>query len=158
MEDQYQDKQLDVSDRLQSISNLNQPVHDKKNEIETRIGKVIGLENAAIKILRQIASVNKKRQEFELPKNIDTKIHLNFKRQKTQKLLDQSLYNQDYEINNNKIDRIANETEKTALMILGHYLFDMEKAEDNCTASKSVKFLCLSHDGRPMQHDCCYFY
>ena len=131
---------------------------DKENEIETRIGKIIGLENAAIKILRQVASINKKRQKPNLQKNIDIKSRLNLKRRKIQKLVSQSLHSQDYGVNNNKIDKIAIETEKIALMNIRYYLFDMEKAEDNFSASKSVKFLCLSQDGRPTQHDCCYFY
>ena len=92
MKEQYQQEELNISSNLKSFSDLNKPVGDKENEIETRIGKIIGLENAAIKILRQVASINRKRQKPKLHKNMDTKSRLNFQRRKTQKLVSKSLH------------------------------------------------------------------
>ncbi|MDQ2686125.1 MAG: hypothetical protein M3Y25_09835 [Thermoproteota archaeon] len=158
MKEQYRHSGSNILDKLQSFSNLDPSVPQKNNKLEEKIGKIIGLENAAIKTLKQIAFENRKHQKPHSSRDKESRNQIKVKSLKIKNHPIWSMYSQDNKISYSEVEKIAAETEKMALMILRYYLFDMDKAEDICSANKSVKFLCLSQDGSRMQHDSCYFY
>ncbi len=158
MEEQYRYRGSNILDKLQSFSNLDPSVEEKNNVLEEKIGKIIGLENAAIKTLKQIAFENRKRQKPHSSRAKESRNQIKFKSLKFKNHPSRSMYTQDNKISSSEVEKIATETEKMALMILRYYLFDMDKAEDIRSANKSVKFLCLSQDGSRTEHNSCYFY
>ncbi|HYF98482.1 MAG TPA: hypothetical protein VD815_00165 [Candidatus Saccharimonadales bacterium] len=158
MKEQYRHSGSNNLDKFQSFSNVDPSVQQKNNELEEKIGKIIGLENAAIKTLKQIAFENSKRQKPHSSRAKESKNQIKFKSLKIKNHSSRSMYSQDNKSSSKEVKKIAAETEKMALMILRYYLFDMDKAEDICSANKSVKFLCLSQDGSHTQHNSCYFY
>lgn len=123
-----------------------------------KIRKMIGLENAAIKTLKTIASFNKKEQKANLEKRIELKTHLKFNKVKTKKLSKMFDNIGNCEINKSKVEEIAMETEKMALATINYYLLNTDFKEQDCGAYKTSKFLCLSQDGNSIEHTCCYFY
>lgn len=143
---------------MQGLSKLNLLNQHAKDEYETRLGKIIGLENAAIKALKNILTLNEKEQKADLEKRIETKIHLKFNRGKTRKLFEMCNNNTNCKINKSKVDEIAMKTEKMALATISFYLFDAKVKEQDRGAYKMSKFLCVSQDGNSIEHNCCHFY
>ncbi|MDF0680881.1 MAG: hypothetical protein P0116_07960 [Candidatus Nitrosocosmicus sp.] len=71
---------------MQELSRINLLEHQSKDEFENKIGKMIGLENAAIKTLKTIASLNRKDLKTNTKKTVDLKARSKFNRIKTKKL------------------------------------------------------------------------
>ena len=143
---------------MQELSRINLLEHQSKDEFENKIGKMIGLENAAIKTLKTIAALNRKDQKTNMKKNADMKARSKFNRIKTKKLSKVFDNIGNSEINQSMVEEIAMETEKKALATLHYYLLDTNINEQDCDAYRSSKFLCLSQEGNSIEHTCCYFY
>ena len=143
---------------MQELSKFNLLEQQSKKEFEYKIGKMIGLENAAVTALKTIASVNKKKQKTNLEKSIDVKADSKFNKIKFKKLSKVFDNMGNYEINKSKVDEIAMETEKMAIATINYYLLDENMKEQNSSAYKSSKFLGLSQDGNFIEHNSCYFY
>ena len=143
---------------MQELSRINLLEHQSKDEFENKIGKMIGLENAAIKTLKTIAALNRKDQKTNMKKNADMKARSKFNRIKTKKLSKVFDNIGNSEINQSMVEEIAMETEQKALATLHYYLLDTNINEQDCDAYRSSKFLCLSQEGNSMEHTCCYFY
>jgi CRISPR/Cas system CSM-associated protein Csm2 small subunit len=143
---------------VQELSKSNWLEQQSKNEFEYKIGKMIGLENAAIKTLKTIASFNKKEQKTNLKKGIELKVHSKFNKIKTKKL--SKIFDNigNCEIDKSRVEEIAMETEKMALATINYYLLNPDIKEQDCAAYKTSKFLCLSQSGNSIEHTCCYFY
>lgn len=143
---------------MQELSRINLLEHQSKDEFENKIGIMIGLENAAIKTLKTIASLNRKDLKTNMKKNVDMKARSKFNRIKTKKL--SKVFNNigNGEINQGMVEEIAMETEQKALATLHYYLLDTNINEQDCDAYRSTKFLCLSQEGNSIEHTCCYFY
>lgn len=129
-----------------------------EDEFENKIGKLIGLENAAVKTLKTIAALNRKGLKSNIKKNVNVKANSKFNKIKTQKL--SKIFNnvKNGEINQRKVEEIAIETEKRAYATISYYLLDTYIKEQDCDAYKSSKFFCLSQEGNIVEHTCCYFY
>ena len=143
---------------MQELSRINLLEHQSKDEFENKIGKMIGLENAAIKTLKTIAALNRKDQKTNMKKNADMKARSKFNRIKTKKLSKVFDNIGNSEINQSMVEEIAMETEQKALATLHYYLLDTNINEQDCDAYRSSKFLCLSQEGNSIEHTCCYFY
>ena len=143
---------------MQELSRINLIGHQSKDEFENKIGKMIGLENAAIKTLKTIASLNRKDLKTNMKKNADMKARSKFNRIKTKKLSKVFDNIGNSEINQSMVEEIAMETEQKALATLHYYLLDTNINEQDCDAYRSSKFLCLSQEGNSIEHTCCYFY
>ena len=143
---------------MQELSRINLLENQSKDKFENKIGKMIGLENAAIKTLKTIASLKRKDLKTNMKKNIDMKTHPKFNRVKTKKLSKMFDNIGNSEINQNAVEEIAMETEKRALATIYYYLLDTNIKEQDCDAYRSSKFLCLSQEGNSIEHTCCYFY
>ena len=143
---------------MQELSRINLIGHQSKDEFENKIGKMIGLENAAIKTLKTIATLNRKDLKTNMKKNADMKARSKFNRIKTKKLSKVFDNIGNSEINQSVVDEIAMETEQKALATLHYYLLDTNINEQDCDAYRSSKFLCLSQEGNSIEHTCCYFY
>lgn len=143
---------------MQELSRINLIGHQSKDEFENKIGKMIGLENAAIKTLKTIATLNRKDLKTNMKKNADMKARSKFNRIKTKKLSKVFDNIGNSEINQSMVEEIAMETEQKALATLHYYLLDTNINEQDCDAYRSSKFLCLSQEGNSMEHTCCYFY
>lgn len=143
---------------MQDLSKLNLLEQQSMNEFENKIGKMIGLENAAIKALKTIASSNRKEQKTNLEKGIEMKFSSKFNKIKTKKLTEICDNIVNCEINKSKVDEIATETENMALVTINYYLLNKGVKEQDCGAYKLSKFLCLSQDGNSIEHNCCHFY
>ena len=143
---------------MQELSRINLLEHQSKDEFENKIGKMIGLENAAIKTLKTIASLNSKDLKTNMKKNADMKTRSKFNRIKTKKLSKVFDNIGNSEINQSMVEEIAMETEQKALATLHYYLLDTNINEQDCDAYRSSKFLCLSQEGNSIEHTCCYFY
>ena len=143
---------------MQELSRINLLKHQSKDEFENKIGKMIGLENAAIKTLKTIASLNRKDVKINMKKNADMKARSKFNRIKTKKLSKVFDNIGNSEINQSMVEEIAMETEQKALATLHYYLLDTNINEQDCDAYRSSKFLCLSQEGNSIEHTCCYFY
>ena len=143
---------------MQELSRINLLEHQSKDEFENKIGKMIGLENAAIKTLKTIASLNRKDLKTNMKKNADMKACSKFNRIKTKKLSKVFDNIGNSEINQSMVEEIAMETEQKALATLHYYLLDTNINEQDCDAYRSSKFLCLSQEGNSIEHTCCYFY
>ena len=143
---------------MQELSRINLIGHQSKDEFENKIGKMIGLENAAIKTLKTIATLNRKDLKTNMKKNADMKARSKFNRIKTKKLSKVFDNIGNSEINQSMVEEIAMETEQKALATLHYYLLDTNIKEQNCDAYRSSKFLCLSQEGNSIEHTCCYFY
>jgi len=143
---------------VQELSRINLLEHQSKDEFENKIGKMIGLENAAIKTLKTIAALNRKDQKTNMKKNADMKARSKFNRIKTKKLSKVFDNIGNSEINQSMVEEIAMETEQKALATLHYYILDTNINEQDCDAYRSTKFLCLSQEGNSMEHTCCYFY
>ena len=70
---------------MQELSRINLLEHQSKDEFENKIGKMIGLENAAIKTLKTIASLNRQDLRTNMKKNADMKARSKFNKIKTKK-------------------------------------------------------------------------
>ncbi len=143
---------------MQELSRINLIGHQSKDEFENKIGKMIGLENAAIKTLKTIATLNRKDLKTNMKKNADMKARSKFNRIKTKKLSKVFDNIGNSEINQSMVEEIAMETEQKALATLHYYLLDTNINEQDCDAYRSTKFLCLSQEGNSIEHTCCYFY
>ncbi len=143
---------------MQELSRINLIGHQSKDEFENKIGKMIGLENAAIKTLKTIATLNRKDLKTNMKKNADMKARSKFNRIKTKKLSKVFDNIGNSEINQSMVEEIAMETEQKALATLHYYLLDTSINEQDCDAYRSSKFLCLSQEGNSIEHTCCYFY
>jgi hypothetical protein len=143
---------------VQELSRINLIGHQSKDEFENKIGKMIGLENAAIKTLKTIATLNRKDLKTNMKKNADMKARSKFNRIKTKKLSKVFDNIGNSEINQSMVEEIAMETEQKALATLHYYLLDTNINEQDCDAYRSSKFLCLSQEGNSIEHTCCYFY
>jgi hypothetical protein len=143
---------------VQELSRINLIGHQSKDEFENKIGKMIGLENAAIKTLKTIATLNRKDLKTNMKKNADMKARSKFNRIKTKKLSKVFDNIGNSEINQSMVEEIAMETEQKALASLHYYLLDTNINEQDCDAYRSSKFLCLSQEGNSIEHTCCYFY
>jgi hypothetical protein len=143
---------------VQELSRINLIEHQSKDKFENKIGKMIGLENAAIKTFKTIASLNRKDLKTNMKKNIDMKAHSKFNRIKTKKLSKMFDNIGNSEINQSAVEEIAMETEKRALATICYYLLDTNIKMQDCDAYRSSKFLCLSQEGNSIEHTCCYFY
>ncbi|ALI35799.1 hypothetical protein NMY3_01596 [Candidatus Nitrosocosmicus oleophilus] len=143
---------------MQELSRINLIGHQSKDEFENKIGKMIGLENAAIKTLKTIATLNRKDLKTNMKKNADMKARSKFNRIKTKKLSKVFDNIGNSEINQSMVEEIAMETEQKALATLHYYLLDTNINEQDCDAYRSSKFLCLSQEGNSIEHTCCYFY
>ena len=143
---------------MQELSRINLLEHQSKDEFENKIGKMIGLENAAIKTLKTIAALNRKDQKTNMKKNADMKARSKFNRIKTKKLSKVFDNIGNSEINQSMVEEIAMETEQKALATLHYYILDTNINEQDCDAYRSTKFLCLSQEGNSIEHTCCYFY
>ena len=143
---------------MQELSRINLIGHQSKDEFENKIGKMIGLENAAIKTLKTIASLNRKDLKTNMKKNADMKARSKFNRIKTKKLSKVFDNIGNSEINQSMVEEIAMETEQKALATLHYYLLDTNINEQDCDAYRSSKFLCLSQEGNSIEHTCYYFY
>lgn len=143
---------------MQELSRINLIEHQSRDEFENKIGKMIGLENAAIKTLKTIASLNRKDLKTNMKKNADMKARSKFNRIKTKKLSKVFDNIGNSEINQSMVEEIAMETEQKALATLHYYLLDTNINEQDCDAYRSSKFLCLSQEGNSIEHTCCYFY
>ena len=143
---------------MQELSRINLLEHQSKDEFENKIGKMIGLENAAIKTLKTIATLNRKDLKTNMKKNADMKARSKFNRIKTKKLSKVFDNIGNSEINQSMVEEIAMETEQKALATLHYYLLDTNINEQDCDAYRSSKFLCLSQEGNSIEHTCCYFY
>ena len=143
---------------MQELSRINLIGHQSKDEFENKIGKMIGLENAAIKTLKTIATLNRKDLKTNMKKNADMKARSKFNRIKTKKLSKVFDNIGNSEINQSMVEEIAMETEQKALATLHYYLLDTNINEQDCDAYRSSKFLCLSQEGNCIEHTCCYFY
>lgn len=143
---------------MQELSRINLIEHQSRDEFENKIGKMIGLENAAIKTLKTIASLNRKDLKTNMKKNADMKARSKFNRIKTKKLSKVFDNIGNSEINQSMVEEIAMETEQKALATLHYYLLDTNINEQDCDAYRSSKFLCLSQEGKSIEHTCCYFY
>ena len=142
---------------MQELSRINLIGHQSKDEFENKIGKMIGLENAAIKTLKTIATLNRKDLKTNMKKNADMKARSKFNRIKTKKLSKVFDNIGNSEINQSMVEEIAMETEQKALATLHYYLLDTNINEQDCDAYRSSKFLCLSQEGNCIEHTCCYF-
>ena len=140
------------------LSKINLVEQQSKYEFENKIGKMIGLENAAIKTLKTIAALNRNDLKANVKKNIDGKVNSKLNKIKTKKLSKVFDNIESCEINQYRVEEIAMETEKRALATLRYYLLDTDNKEQDCDAYKSSKFLCLSQEGNTIEHTCCYFY
>lgn len=143
---------------MQELSRINLIGHQSKDEFENKIGKMIGLENAAIKTLKTIATLNRKDLKTNMKKNADMKARSKFNRIKTKKLSKVLDNIGNSEINQSMVEEIAMKTEQKALATLHYYLLDTNINEQDCDAYRSSKFLCLSQEGNSIEHTCCYFY
>jgi len=143
---------------VQELSRINLIGHQSKDEFDNKIGKMIGLENAAIKTLKTIATLNRKDLKTNMKKNADMKARSKFNRIKTKKLSKVFDNIGNSEINQSMVEEIAMETEQKALATLHYYLLDTNINEQDCDAYRSSKFLCLSQEGNSIEHTCCYFY
>ena len=143
---------------VQELSKINLVEQQSKYEFENKIGKMIGLENAAIKTLKTIATLNRKDLKTNMKKNADMKARSKFNRIKTKKLSKVFDNIGNSEINQSMVEEIAMETEQKALATLHYYLLDTNINEQDCDAYRSSKFLCLSQEGNSIEHTCCYFY
>jgi hypothetical protein len=143
---------------VQELSRINLLEHQSKDEFENKIGKMIGLENAAIKTLKTIASLNRQDLRTNMKKNADMKARSKFNKIKTKKLSKVFDNIGNSEINQSMVEEIAMETEQKALATLHYYLLDTNINEQDCDAYRSSKFLCLSQEGNSIEHTCCYFY
>lgn len=143
---------------MHSLSKLNPLEQQAKDEYETRLGKMIGLENAAIKTLKNILSLNEKEQKADLDKRIEAKVHLKFNRRKTKKLFEMCNNSTGRKFNKSKVNEIATKTENMALATISFYLFNANVKEQDRGAYKLSKFLCVSQDGNSIEHNCCHFY
>ena len=143
---------------MQELSRINLIGHQSKDEFENKIGKMIGLENAAIKTLKTIATLNRKDLKTNMKKNADMKARSKFNRIKTKKLSKVFDNIGNSEINQSMVEEIAMETEQKAIATLHYYLLDTNINEQDCDAYRSSKFLCLSQEGNSIEHTCCYFY
>ena len=143
---------------MQELSRINLIEHQSRDEFENKIGKMIGLENAAIKTLKTIASLNSKDLKTNMKNNADMKARSKFNRIKTKKLSKVFDNIGNSEINQSMVEEIAMETEQKALATLHYYLLDTNINEQDCDAYRSSKFLCLSQEGNSIDHTCCYFY
>jgi hypothetical protein len=143
---------------MQELSRINLLEHQSKDEFENKIGKMIGLENAAIKTLKTIASLNRKDLKTNMKKNADMKARSKFNRIKTKKLSKVFDNIGNSEINQSMVEEIAMETEQKAIATLHYYLLDTNISDQHCDAYRSSKFLCLSQEGNSIEHTCCYFY
>ena len=143
---------------MQELSRINLLKHQSKDEFENKIGKMIGLENAAIKTLKTIATLNRKDLKTNMKKNADMKARSKFNRIKTKKLSKVFDNIGNSEINQSMVEEIAMETEQKALATIHYYLLDTNINEQDCDAYRSSKFLCLSQEGNSIEHTCCYFY
>ena len=143
---------------MQELSRINLLEHQSKDEFENKIGKMIGLENAAIKTLKTIATLNRKDLKTNMKKNADMKARSKFNRIKTKKLSKVFDNIGNSEINQSMVEEIAMETEQKALATIHYYLLDTNINEQDCDAYRSSKFLCLSQEGNSIEHTCCYFY
>jgi hypothetical protein len=70
---------------VQELSEINLVEQQFKYEFENKIGKMIGLENAAIKTLKTIAAINRKDLKANMKKNIEGKSNSKFSKVKTKK-------------------------------------------------------------------------
>lgn len=143
---------------MQKLSKINALERQSSDEFENKIGRMIGLENAAIKALETIVSVNKKEQKTNLEKEMNAKTQSKFNRIKTKKLSKVFDNIENYKINQKKVQETAIETEKMALATIKYYLMNSDGKKQDCDAYKSSKFLCLSQEGNTISHTCCYFY
>ena len=143
---------------MQELSKINLVEQQSKYEFENKIGNMIGLENAAIKTLKTIATLNRKDLKTNMKKNADMKARSKFNRIKTKKLSKVFDNIGNSEINQSMVEEIAMETEQKALATLHYYLLDTNINEQDCDAYRSSKFLCLSQEGNSIEHTCCYFY
>ena len=125
MKEQYRHSGSNILDKLQSFSNLDPSVQQKDNKLEEKIGKIIGLENAAIKTLKQIAFENRKSQKPHSSRDKESRNQIKVKSLKIKNHPIWSMYSKDNKISSSEVEKIAAETEKMALMILRYYLFDM---------------------------------
>ena len=124
---------------MQELSRINLIEHQSKDKFENKIGKMIGLENAAIKTLKTIASLNRKDLKTNMKKNIDMKAHSKFNRIKTKKLSKMFDNIGNSEINQSAVEEIAMETEKRALATICYYLLDTNIKMQDCDAYRSIK-------------------
>ena len=143
---------------MPELSRNNLLERQSNDEFENKIGKMIGLENAAIKTLKTIASLNRKDLKTNMKKNAGMKARSKFNRIKTEKLSKVFDNIGNSEINQSMVDKIAMETEKKALATIRYYLLNTNINEQHCDAYRSSKFLCLSQEGNCIEHTCCYFY
>jgi hypothetical protein len=143
---------------VQELSRISLLEQQTKNELENKIGKMLGLENAAIKTLKMIAALNRKDLKTNTKKKVDAKTNSKFRKINTKKLSKMFENIGNSEINQSTVEEIAMETESRALATMYYYLLDTDIKKQDCDAYKSSKFICLSQEGNTMEHTCCYFY
>ena len=116
---------------MQELSKINLVEQQSKYESENKIGKMIGLENAAIKTLKTIAALNRNDLKANVKKNIDGKVNSKLNKIKTKKLSKVFDNIESCEINQYRVEEIAMETEKRALATLRYYLLDTDIKEQD---------------------------
>lgn len=143
---------------MQEFSKINLLEQQSSEEFENKIGRIIGLENAAIKALKTISSLNKNDLKTNVNKKSDEKAHSKFSRIKVGNLSKVFDNTANCEIDQSKVNQIAMEAEKKTFETICYYLLDTYIKEQDSDAYKSSKFLCLSQEGNTVEHTCSYFY
>ena len=118
---------------------------DKKN-LEKKLGEVLGLERAAQKAVDELTSMNLiKLGAKDEAKEIQNEA--NSHEEKIQKVISNLSKDKDVELDKDKVEETANETEQKATTMMKTYL------GENPDTSEAIEFLCLAEGGEVTHYE-----
>ena len=118
---------------------------DKKN-LEKKLGEVLGLERAAQKAVDELTSMNLiKLGAKDEAKEIQNEA--NSHEEKIQRVISSLSKNKDIELDKDKVEETATETEQKATTMMKTYL------GENPDTSEAIEFLCLAEGGEVTHYE-----
>jgi hypothetical protein len=128
------------------MANSKTATKENKKNLEKKLGEILGLERAVQKAVDELTSMNLiKSGAKDEAKEIQNEA--NSHEEKIQKVISSLSEDKDIELDKDKVEETANETEQKATTMMKTYL------GENPDTSEAVEFLCLAEGGEVTHYE-----
>jgi hypothetical protein len=128
------------------MANSKTATKENKKNLEKKLGEILGLERAAQKAVDELTSMDLiKSGAKDEAKEIQNEA--NSHEEKIQKVISSLSEDKDIELDKDKVEETANETEQKATTMMKTYL------GENPDTSEAVEFLCLAEGGEVTHYE-----